>query len=69
MKHSILRKTMLVGDRFYEMQQISDEEFITIYGNAYTEGTRKVYPMTRWDKIYRERIFMGFNDVTSAILK
>jgi poly [ADP-ribose] polymerase len=42
-------------NKYYEMRQISSTEFEALYGREGGHQTRRVYPMSRWDKIYRDK--------------
>lgn len=52
-------------NKFYDMEQISDSRFIAHYGRVGSKGSKKEYPISDWDKIYRSKTRKGYQDVTA----
>jgi poly [ADP-ribose] polymerase len=43
------------NNKFYNMQQISDDEFVAEWGRVEGSKDQKKYPMSEWDKIYKDK--------------
>lgn len=57
------------NNKFYNMIQISATEFKVEYGRVNSTKTEKTYPMSQWDKIYREKINKSkYQDVTELFI-
>lgn len=52
-------------NKFYDMEQISDDRFIAHYGRVGSKGSKKEYPMSNWDKVYKSKTRKGYQDVTA----
>lgn len=52
-------------NKFYDMEQISDERFIVHYGRVGSKGSKKEYPIRDWDKVYKSKTRKGYQDVTT----
>lgn len=63
----LLQVTAENNNKFYEMRQTSDTEFVATYGRVGNSGVDETYPMTKWDKKYREKLKKGYQDITNLI--
>ena len=57
------------NNKFYEMEQISDTEFVAKWGRVGGRSDSKTYPMKDWDKKYKDKLHKGskeesYEDVT-----
>lgn len=53
------------NNKFYKMEANNDNTFTAIYGRIGNQGAIAVYPMSKWDSKYREKINKGYKDQTS----
>lgn len=51
-------------NKYYNMIQQSDTEWIAEYGRVGETSQKRIYSMYQWDKKYREKIEKGYTDVT-----
>jgi poly [ADP-ribose] polymerase 2/3/4 len=52
-------------NKFYDMEQTSDDRFLVTYGRVGSKGSQKEYPMRDWDKLYKSKTRKGYQDVTA----
>lgn len=55
------------NNKYYEMEQTSDSEFIIKYGRVGAAPQKKSYPISRWYTIYNDKIRKGYTDITQHI--
>lgn len=58
------------NNKFYNLTQISDDEFEAEWGRVEGTSDKKIYPMSQWDKIYKDKTKASkkpypYTDVTS----
>jgi predicted DNA-binding WGR domain protein len=46
--------------KFYEMEEISGNQFVATYGKVGTAGTKYTYHIDDWDKKYNEKLGKGY---------
>lgn len=68
--YKVAKLICVTGDnnnKYYNMTQINDQEFEAAWGRVDVTESKKNYPMSQWDKIYREKTSdkKGYKDVTS----
>jgi poly [ADP-ribose] polymerase 2/3/4 len=51
-------------NKFYDMEQTSDDKFMVTYGRVGSKGSMKEYPMREWDNTYKSKTRKGYQDVT-----
>jgi poly [ADP-ribose] polymerase len=52
------------NNKYYRMQENSDGNFTVKYGRVGTSENTVSYPMSQWDKKYKEKIKKGYRDIT-----
>lgn len=57
------------SNKFYEMQEQSNNTFKVSYGRVGNSPATEEYPMSRWDSKYREKLRKGYKDVSSIVSK
>lgn len=54
-------------NKYYFMNQVSDQEWVATYGRIGSSTQTHYYPMAEWDKKYREKAYRhGYKDVSEA---
>lgn len=53
------------NNKFYNMDDNGDGTFTVTYGRVGTDGTKKTYYMSDWNKIYRNKTGKGYKDVSN----
>lgn len=51
-------------NKFYQMDEMNGGKFRVTYGRVGAAGMKKVYPMSQWDTVYRQKIRKGYVDVS-----
>ncbi|MEM1094342.1 MAG: ADP-ribose polymerase [Bacteroidota bacterium] len=52
------------NNKFYDMQDLDNGTFEVTYGRVGNRPSIRHYPITQWDKKYREKVRKGYRDVT-----
>jgi len=52
------------NNKFYEMQENTDDTFTVVYGRIGMSGVSRTYPIRQWDKKYKEKIKKGYRDLS-----
>jgi len=52
------------NNKFYHMFEQNDGNFKVVYGRIESTSIEHSYPMSDWDKKYREKTKKGYNDIT-----
>lgn len=47
-------------NKYYEMVQISDDEFVVFFGRIGTKPQERHYPMNRWKEKRKEKLGKGY---------
>ncbi len=55
------------NNKYYSMQQRDDQMFDVTYGRVQLTELHDEYPMSMWDKKYKEKIKKGYKDVTHLV--
>ena len=57
-------------DKFYVMTRLQgDKTFVSKYGRMGSSGQQCMYPLERWDSLYREKIKKGYIDISNLPIK
>lgn len=68
-----IKKLVLVSsgnnNKFYDMSNLGTGTFEVSYGRIGVTCTKKTYPISRWDEIYRQKLGKGYQDVTDLAAK
>ena len=62
----VLQDTEANHNKYYQMTQVSDTEFMVEYGRIGRSPSVHVYPMEKWDSIYRQKTRKGYHDVSHS---
>jgi len=52
------------NNKFYNMKDNGDETFTVTWGRVGVTSTKTIYPIKKWDSIYRSKTKKGYKDVT-----
>ncbi len=63
----LIMVTAANNNKFYEMQENTDDTFTVVYGRIGVRGTRVTYPIKQWDKKYKEKVKKGYRDLSSLV--
>lgn len=64
----LIMVTAVNNNKFYVMQSNSENtNFTATYGRVGTTGQTAVYPMSKWNQKYNEKIRKGYADVTALV--
>lgn len=70
---SVLRRAKLImvttanNNKYYEMQENTDDSFTVSYGRVGARGTTRTYSMREWEKKYREKVRKGYQDISALM--
>lgn len=56
------------NNKFYSMKQINENEFKAEWGRVGVTSTTKIYPMSKWDSTYKEKVKKGYKDQTELFV-
>ena len=66
------RKLIMVtadnNNKFYDMEQLNDQEWKATWGRVGVTSTSKVYSMREWSKKYSEKVKKGYKDQTELFI-
>ena len=57
------------NNKFYNMIPNNDGTFTATYGRIDSTSTNKIYPMSKWDATYRNKVKKGYKDVTELYIE
>jgi len=63
-KVKLIMVTGYNNNKYYNMEQLGNNEFCVTYGRVDKTAVSRTYPMRMWDTKYREKIKKGYRDVT-----
>jgi poly [ADP-ribose] polymerase len=52
-------------NKFYHMTDNQDGTFTSHWGRVGAKGSKKIYPMSQWDKIFKAKTKKGYRDISS----
>jgi len=55
------------NNKYYDMRDLGDGQFEATYGRIGVTAAKKLYPIGRWDSIYRQKLGKGYEDKTSLV--
>jgi poly [ADP-ribose] polymerase len=55
------------NNKFYDMKENDDGTWTASYGRVGYSGAVEQYPMSNWDKKYKEKIKKGYKDITGLV--
>lgn len=69
MKYCLLRMVTAEDNhnKDYEMEQLTDTQFVARFGRYGAAKQEKVYSLSMWDKLYDQKIKKGYKDITNLV--